>query len=335
MWTIELVCDFRESFPTATANGEILFNDHPRRASVEEVCKTLVNQGYNCKIFGGVPELADAYSHRQTFPEKTLFVNMSDGLTQTYSRVQIPILCDMLGVKYSGSGPFEVALMTNKHYSKLAVSERGVLCPKGEVATVHNFLSILDAPWKYPVMTKPNTEGSSVGITQENVCFSCAELKTRLEALISQFPEIVVEEYIPGADVTCFLLGNPEDYILNEVLLVEHHGKHFFEREVMEMDDHAHKRTSYVMANEVLSRQIIDQIKAQTLIAARALNARDIIRIDYRITTDGRIFFLEANTVPRVSVTSELGFICEHQNLSYPTLLSNYIEAILRRINRG
>ena len=335
MWSIKLVCDFRESFPTATTNGEILFNDHPRRASVEEICETLVSQGYHCEIFGGVPELAAAYSHRRTFSEKTLFVNMSDGLTQTYSRVQIPILCDMLGVKYSGSGPFEVALMTNKHYSKLAVSERGVLCPRGETATAQNFLSIIDAPWEYPVMTKPNTEGSSVGITQENVCFSPAELRARLEALIPRFPEVVVEEYIPGADVTCFLLGNPGDYILNEVLLVEHHGKRFFDREVMEMDDHAYKRTSLVMAGEVLSREVIDKIKAQTLIASKALNARDIIRIDYRVTADGRVFFLEANTVPRVSITSELGFICESKKRSYPALLSDYIEMILRRINRG
>lgn len=335
MWEIKLVCDFRESFPTASEDGKILFNDHPRRASVEEVCETLVKQGYHCEIFGGVPELVEAYSRKQTFPEKTLFVNMSDGLTQTYSRVQIPILCDMLGVKYSGSGPFEVALMTNKHYSKLAVSERGILCPKGEIATAQNLLSILDAPWTYPVMTKPNTEGSSVGITQENVCFSRKALRARLEALVSQFPEVVVEEYIPGADVTCFLLGNPGDYVLNEVLLVKHHGKHFFEREVMEMDDHAQKRTAYIMADEILCPQVINQVKAQTLKASEALNAKDIIRIDYRITKDNRIFFLEANTVPRVSNSSELGFVCENKKISYPTLLSNYIEAILRRINHG
>lgn len=334
MWTIELVCDFRESFPTKDMNGNVLFNDHPRRASVEEVCDTLIDQGYNCQIFGGVPELAKAYVNGLTFSAETVFVNMSDGLTQTYSRVQIPILCDMLGVKYSGSGPFEVALMTNKHYTKLAVSEHGILCPQGNVATFENYLNLLKRDWIYPVMTKPNTEGSSVGITQENVCFSRDSLKVRLQALLEKFPEIVVEEYIPGADVTCFLLGNPGDYIFNEVLLVEHHGKRFFEQEVMEMDDHALKRTSYVMADEVLPAWLIARIKETTTIAATALNAHDIIRVDYRISTDNRIFFLEANTVPRVSFSSELGFVCKSRGLNYSSLLSEYIKSILRRINR-
>lgn len=334
MWTIKLVCDFRESFPTKDKNGNVLFNDHPRRASVEEVRDTLITQGYNCEIFGGVPELTKAYAEGLTFNSKTLFVNMSDGLTQEYSRVQIPVLCDMLGVKYSGSGPFEVALMTNKHYTKLAVSEHGIRCPQGDIATSKNYLTLLERDWTYPVMTKPNTEGSSVGITQENVCFCKDNLKKQLQTFLESFSEVVVEEYIPGADVTCFLLGNPGDYIFDEVLLVEHHGKRFFEREVMEMDDHALKRTSYVMGNEILSEQLINQIKNVTIAAATALNAHDIIRVDYRISADDRIFFLEANTVPRVSFSSELGFVCKAKGLNYPSILSEYIQSILRRINR-
>ena len=335
MKKIALICDFRESFPTKDVNGEVLFNDHPRKSSVEEVRDTLIKKGYDCSIFGGVPELIKAYTGNIPIDLDAVYINMSDGLTQTYSRVQIPVLCDMLGVQYSGSGAFEVALMTNKHYTKLAVQEHGVLCPRGDVATPENYETILDKNWTYPVMLKPNTEGSSVGITQENVCFSLDSLQTRLHELINDFSEIVVEEYISGADVTCFLLGNPGNYVFNEVLLVEHHGKYFFEKEVMEMADHAHKRTTYVMADEILPPWLIEEIKQTTITAAKALNVRDIVRVDYRVTQDNRIFFLEANTVPRVSVTSELGFVCAKRHLDYPTILANYIESIIKRLNHG
>lgn len=333
MWKIYLICDFRENFPTKDDQGDVLYNDHAKRASVEEVCNTLVKQGYDCEIFGGVPELAAAYTNGTTFPEKTLFVNMSDGLTQTYSRVQIPILCDMLGVKYSGSSPFEVALMTNKHYCKLAVREHGILCPKGAIVTCENVESILNQAWSYPLMTKPNTEGSSVGITQQSVCLSETDLHIQTNLLLQKFSEVIVEEYIPGADITCFLLGNPDNIIFNEVLLVEHHGKQFFEREVLEMKDHALKRTSYIMADEILPSELISKIKSTTVAAAIALNAHDIIRIDYRVTENGKIYFLEANTVPRVSFTSELGFVCKNRGLNYPELLASYIRAILQRLN--
>lgn len=333
MKKISLICDFRESFPTKDEKGEVLFNDHPRKESVEEIRDTLISKGYNCTIFGGVPELIKAYNGDIEIDNDTIYINMSDGLTQTYSRVQIPILCDMLGIKYSGSGPFEVALATNKHYTKMAVNEAGILCPKGIVARNDNKNDVINYNWKYPVMLKPNTEGSSVGITQDNVCLTNDDLYKCLHHLLREFKEIVVEEYISGADVTCFLLGDFNNYVFNEVLLVEHHGKHFFEKEVMAMEDHAHKRTSYVMAEDILPNETILEIKQTTLKIAKTLNLRDIVRIDYRITPDNEVFFLEANTVPRVSITSELGFICKKRDWDYASVLSNYIETICDRIN--
>ena len=333
MQKIALICDFRESFPTKDSEGNILFNDHPRKASVEEVCNTLISKGYDCSIFGGVPELINACAKKRHIDMETIYINMSDGLTQTYSRVQIPVLCDMLGLKYSGSGPFEVALMTNKHYSKLAVEEYGILCPKGTIVKKGNGKEVLNYNWAYPLMIKPNTEGSSIGITQNNVCFSKDHLEKQLSSLLQDFDEILVEEYISGADVTCFLLGNPGNYVFNEALIVQHHGKVFFDKEVMEMADHALKRTSYILAEKILPLETIEQIKQITIKAATALNVHDIVRIDYRVTSDYRIFFLEANTVPRVSITSELGFVCKARGLDYPTVLANYVNSVISRIN--
>ena len=235
------------------------------------------------------PELVKAYTGDIPVDMDTVYINMSDGLTQIYSRVQIPVLCDMLGIKYSGSGPFEVALMTNKHYTKLAVREHGVLCPKGAVVTPGYFDTPPVKDWTYPVMLKPNTEGSSVGITQNNVCFSQKDLLLRLSELLREFSEIIVEEYVPGADATCLLLGNPSCYALNEVLLVEHHGKRFFQNEVIEMADHAHKRTAYVMADDILPNSVVEEIKQITITAAQALNVHDIVRVDYRVTKDNKI----------------------------------------------
>lgn len=297
---ISIISDFRESFPTKDTNGKTIFNDHPRKQSIEAVCDSLKNKGYDCSIFGGVPELTAAFANNEPIDKNAIYVNMSDGMTQPYSRVQIPILCDMLGIKYSGSGPFEVALMTNKHYTKLAVQEKGILCPQGMLITEnynHNKINGMN----FPVMIKPNTEGSSVGITQQNVCFSAEEACECLDKLLKDFSELVVEEYIKGADATCFLLGNQDKYVVDEVLLVKHHEKLFFDKEVIEMADHAEKRTQYIMAKDALSESVIEEIKGISKNAARTLHVRDIVRFDYRVTAENCIFFLEANTVPRVT----------------------------------
>ncbi|EKC76529.1 D-ala D-alanine ligase, partial [human gut metagenome] len=330
---ISIISDFRESFPTKDTNGKTIFNDHPRKQSIEAVCDSLKNKGYDCSIFGGVPELTAAFANNEPIDKNAIYVNMSDGMTQPYSRVQIPILCDMLGIKYSGSGPFEVALMTNKHYTKLAVQEKGILCPQGMLITEnynHNKINGMN----FPVMIKPNTEGSSVGITQQNVCFSAEEACECLDKLLKDFSELVVEEYIKGADATCFLLGNQDKYVVDEVLLVKHHEKLFFDKEVIEMADHAEKRTQYIMAKDALSESVIEEIKGISKNAARTLHVRDIVRFDYRVTAENCIFFLEANTVPRVSDTSELGFICNYYKWNYSDILAQYIDSIIARINR-
>lgn len=42
---ISIISDFRESFPTKDTNGKTIFNDHPRKQSIEAVCDSLKNKG--------------------------------------------------------------------------------------------------------------------------------------------------------------------------------------------------------------------------------------------------------------------------------------------------
>lgn len=336
MEKIYIICDFRENFPSKLVEENLLFNDHPRRISIEEIRDVYIKLGYSCEIFGGVPELIHAIETHKQFPN-SIFINMSDGMTETYSRVQIPILCELLGVSYSGSDPFVVALMTNKYYSKLAVKEAGFLTSPGYLITRNNLkinLNNLNS-LEYPIMIKPNLEGSSVGITADNVCSSYTQLMSRLNALLNEFEEISIESYIAGYEITNFLIGNPNNIVLNEVLGVKHHGKILFDKEVITLKDNATKSTSYYLPETVLDSATIQKIKETTKQIAQHIGVHDILRIDYRLTENGELYFLEINSVPRVSSTSELGYICKERGVSYSDILNNYLKSIRNRIIHG
>lgn len=169
---------FCEDFENSS-NSNVLFNDHPTRKSVEEICDILNNSGYSCEIFGGVNQLIDAYNQKIDLTH-CLIVNMSDGLTQPYSRIQVPMLCEMLNADYSGSPLFSVALMNNKHYSKLAVKEININTPNGVMLNKHinkDFsLHNINLP-DFPIIVKPNTEGSSIGISESSVCYNITQLE--------------------------------------------------------------------------------------------------------------------------------------------------------------
>lgn len=329
---IKIICDFREDFENLGSEN-IVFNDHPTRKSVEEICKILNSCGYCCEIFGGVNQLVQAYKQNRDFSQY-IFVNMSDGLSQPYSRIQVPMLCEMLNVAYSGSPTFTVALMNNKHYSKLAVSEIKIKVPEGilfsHLVDNSSSFTMRNLP-PYPLIVKPNTEGSSVGITQKSVCYNERQLCTVLDTL-NAFEEIVIEEYIPGYEITNLIIGNPGDYRFNEVILTTVGDKVLLTKEVLGLKEKSLKLRKQYNAYDFINAEICSQIKQTSELIFEHFGARDIARIDYRVTESGEIYFLEINSVPRVSSTSECAIICQKHNITFADILSEYMDTIMKRI---
>ena len=72
MEKIYIICDFRENFPSKLVEENLLFNDHPRRISIEEIRDVYIKLGYSCEIFGGVPELIHAIETHKQFPNLSL-----------------------------------------------------------------------------------------------------------------------------------------------------------------------------------------------------------------------------------------------------------------------
>ena len=228
----KILCDYSENFASKSELG--LINDHQDQKTFEEINAAIKDCGYHCEIFGGVPELLQAYENQLTFNKNIIFINLSDGMDQKYSRVQIPVLCDMLHLQYSGGGTFEIALTSNKYYTSMALREYGIQTPKSILLThMDNF----NIPFQGKYMVKPNSEGSSIGISQKSICKNKEIAKHQVCNLLSSYSEVLIEEYIPGYDVTCFIIGN-EDILLDEVLAIKHHNKLFFDNEVLGNEEH-------------------------------------------------------------------------------------------------
>lgn len=333
MKKIEIICDFREDFDNLSV-GNIVFNDHPTRKSIEEICDILNTSGYFCEIFGGVNELISAYNQKVDLTQ-SLFINMSDGLMQPYSRIQVPMLCEMLGVNYSGSPIFTVALMNNKHYSKLAVKEININVPHGILinrSIKEQYAQLEISLPDFPLIVKPNTEGSSLGISEASVCNSISQLKNALSNL-DNYSEIIVEEYIPGYEITNLIIGNPNDYRFNEIILTSVHDKMFLTQEVLGLREKSLKLRKQFTADKFIGIELCSKIQENSRRIFEHFGARDIARIDYRVTANGEIYFLEINSVPRVSSTSECSIICQKHNISFQDILLEYIDTINNRIS--
>ncbi len=332
MMNYYIICDFREDFPSVNGNNRY-YNDHPRKDSVIEICNLLKEKGYKCEIFGGVKKLIHYYDNKILMPNG-LYINMSDGLNEEYCRMQVPIMAEMLNIFLSGGNSFLVGLANNKYYANCAVEKEGFLVPKSILFdSLYTFYDLDFININYPVILKPNTEGSSIGISEKNICHTYDEARLIYDTLNQKYNEIIMQEYIDGYEVTNMLVGNKGNYVLNEVVMTLKNGKEYYIDTVLSQDDKANKKTIDIIADQKLPKAVIENIKHTTISIFEKLHYKDIIRIDYRVTKDFKVYFIELNTVPRISSTTELGLMCKHAGLTFDEFLCLYVDSIEKRFN--
>ena len=291
----------------------------------------VIQSGYKCSIFGGIPELIAAVNEHKTFND-CIFLNLTDGLDTNCGRVQAPILLEILGVKYSGAEPFQSALVNNKYFSELAVKEKNVLTPSSLLVSNKDYYDInLLKKLSYPIIIKPNTKGSSIGITQKSICYDYKYANILLENLLVTYEEVLLETFIPGYEVTNFIIGNKGIYPINCPVLEEFHGNMIHQNEVMSIEDKALRTRTFHLCDNILGKNITEKIKQTSIIIKETLNVNDILRIDYRITENGDIYFIEANTVPRICSKNEAGFICKSNNKPPHYIIKSLLQSVISR----
>lgn len=327
-----VVCDFRENFKNHTPNHKTkIYNDHPTQNNIYEIINSIKSLGYECEYFGGIPELIHAIDCNLKFDD-CIFLNFTDEMDENYSRVQAPALLDILEVPYSGSGVFASVLMNNKHFCKQALINASINMPKSCI--VNSILPLNEEyikGWNFPLFIKPNCEGSSLGIAHRNVCHTMNDIKNICDELISQFGEVIIEEYVYGLDVTNYLIGNKDCYLVNEVISAELFDTSPYA--IYGIEEKQNKMRKLYFNEEYLSNNMVDSIKKESAKIANIIGALDICRIDYRVNLKtNEINFIEINSAPRFSSTSEIGFIANKYGITFSEMMAYYINTVLRRI---
>src|SRR5206468_11866987 len=97
-----------------------------------------------------------------------LIFNTAEGRRGRFREAFYPALFDELGFPYTGSDAWVLAVTLDKALTKLMLSEHGVISPRGQF--IDDLADLKLEGWRFPLIVKPNFEGSSKGITQDSVC---------------------------------------------------------------------------------------------------------------------------------------------------------------------
>lgn len=246
-----------------------------------------------------------------------LVFNRSEGLRGESRESHIPAILEMLEIPYVGANVLTTAVCLNKGWTKKIISYHGVLTPQ------FNIVSSLEEAdkikFEYPVILKPNEEGSSVGINEDNVVHNLTQLKAKLKDMLSEYIQsILIEQFIAGREFSVGTLGKPDGFL--EVLpIVEvdfsnmppEVGNVLGQRAKTILDDLSH----YVCPAKI-DTKLKQRIESIALDICKYLEVPDFARIDFRMDKKGRIFFLEINPLPGMD------FDPEEQDISFFPLMA-------------
>jgi D-alanine-D-alanine ligase len=322
-----IIANTREQFANESKQSQKPYSDHPSSESIDFVAGELCKAGFPTIFYGGVEHLIQAYEKKLCFKD-TLFLNFSDGLSQNSRKAQTAILLELLEVPYAGSDPLARLMAGNKSYSKKIVAEQ-LTTPQG--VTIFRNMPIPNNVM-FPVIIKPNREGSSIGISQESFCTSMHQLQKTLPGLLERFDEVLIEEYIEGYEITCFIIGNKDDYLLTEPIACEYDGVRYFKDFVFGLEEKANRKRIEFPAREILNNTEIETICNSARIAFEILNMHDFARVDFRLNQNGDLYFIELNGNAVISKTSELGVVSKALGIPFGKLVGDIILSAEKRL---
>ncbi len=325
-----ILAELREKHENLS-NNKVVYNDYVSQKSMQDLASNISSLGYNCKYIGGIPKLLELYNSGINCQE-IIFINYNYGLPNQFKRGQSPIILEMMNAKYSGSDPFVSLLVNDKFCSKKIMADIGVLTPPSTLILNNDDIDKINHQnINFPVVVKPNSEGSSLGIDEKSLCTDLNHTQEKCKELINKYDSAIVEEYIPGYEITVWIIGNKGKYELIQPLLISIDNKYYFESKIITMYDKANHVRNYSLADTFFSNKIIKDIISTSKIVFETLGMRDYGRIDFRF--DGvNLYFIEANALPIFSKTSEIGQIANLCNITYEEICAKLISTINDRL---
>ncbi|MFO0705690.1 MAG: D-alanine--D-alanine ligase [Nitrospira sp.] len=237
---------------------------------------------------------------------------------------------ETLGIPYTGSGVQASAIGMHKVTTKTMAASVGVPVPagtlihRGERPSLAKVLA--SAKLKLPVVVKPASQGSTVGVT---ILRQPAQWREALALAHQHDPDAMVEAYIPGHETTVSILGGPSGQVtvLPVVEIVAPDGFYDFSAKYQK------GKTQYLCPAPLPAR-VSKQIAEYGRRTYQALGCEGAARVDFRITPRGKPYMLEINTVPGMTETSLLPMAAGKAGIDYDSLVERILQSALDRATR-
>jgi D-alanine-D-alanine ligase len=262
--------------------------------------------------------------------------NVAEGWGGRTREAQVPALCDMLGVPHTGSDATALSIAMDKALAKDLFLRNGVPTPSSQLFRTPR--DRLDRGMLFPLIVKPNAEGSSKGIRANAVVHTEEDLRVAVREAIGRYNQpVLVEQYVAGREFTVALFQTENGFkvlpSLEVVFLNKEDRYPVYSYEIKQDWD---KNVRYDCPANI-DKRLERTLAAVSKRAFRAIGCRDYARVDIRMGgPDNRVpYVLEVNPLPGLTPDfSDMCLIANAAGIPYDSLIATILRYAGRRSRR-
>ncbi len=221
-----------------------------------------------------------------------IYINLCEGYLE-WDIPSIDVIYSLELLKLPFTGPTGDLYDPPKELMKYVAFTCGVAAAPFRVVKNGDAIENIQEELSFPLFVKPAKAGDSLGIDRDSLVNNFEELSNKTNSLLSQFDEVIVEEYISGREFTVLVARHPGDQnrceVYDPIEFVFPNGYSFKTYELKTSALHAEANIPCKDA------QLSKNLKAAAEKIFNAFEGKGYARLDFRMAPNGKIFFLEIN----------------------------------------
>lgn len=229
-------------------------------------------------------------------------------------------LLELAGVKYTGSNMAACAVSMDKAITKRLCESEGIPTPRwalyrlpsGEIPD--DLAAQIAERFSLPIIIKPNDSGSTVGLTKVE---NSEEIPDALSLALKESPNILVEQYIAGREITVALLDGRTFPVIE---IIPKSGLYDYEAKYTEGG------SEYICPAEIPESIAVGVQEAAAKLFG-VIGCSGLARVDFILADDGAFYCLELNSVPGMTALSLVPMAAKADGIEFPQLMQMALDS--------
>ncbi len=317
--------------PRPTGTGERLSEESVAEMA-QQACDAVTSLGYKPSLIPLQRSLLN-FLNRVKDEGHEVLINLCEGY---YGRPQwesnVAGIFELMGIAFTGNGSKTLAICQDKHKAKAVLRASNLpTAPAQLVLAADQPLEL-----KFPVIVKPNNEDASLGISPDSVVHDEEGFRRQVQRVLENYRQpALAEPYIEGREFNVSVMENADVVPLPvseiDFSAMPKGAPKICSYEAKWFEDHPLYQKTPPVCPAPIDDELRGKLQAAAVDAFRTMGCRDYARVDFRMDAKGRIFILEVNPNPDISLNAGYARALKAGGIEYAAFWDTMVRNAIKR----